>query len=72
MGMYQSKPDVYVVMFIGINGESGALAAFSTLEAAKDHVPNVSYDGPMWIERLRVDTPGFYEEEKDYIMWRSF
>ena len=70
--MYQSKPDVYVVMFIGTNGESGALAAFSTLDAAKAHLPNVCYDGPIWIERLRVDTPGFYHEEKDCIMWRSF
>ncbi len=71
MGTRQSKPDVYAVMYTDLDGNNGILAAFSTLEAAKEHVPKTHYSGPMWIERLRVDSPGFYEYEEDFIMWRS-
>ena len=71
MGLRQSKPDVFVVMCTGVGGDNCALATFSTLEAAKAHVPIVCYSGPMWIEKFRVDGPGFYEEEEEYIVWKS-
>ena len=71
MGNGSSKNDVYVVMCTGITGENCTLAAFSTLEGAKSHVPIVCYSGPMWIEKFRVDSPGFYELESEYIVWKS-
>lgn len=71
MGIRQSKPDVFVVMCTGVTGENCALAAFSTLEAAKDHVPKVGYSGPMWIEKFCVDDPGFYKPASEYIVWKS-
>ena len=63
--------DVYVVMCTGLSGQNCALASFSSLEKAKDHVPKVCYGGPMWIEKFRVDYPGFYEHEDEYVVWKS-
>lgn len=71
MGAKQSKTDVFVVMCTGIEGENCALATFSTLKGALDHVPKVGYSGPMWIEKFRVDKPGYYESEDEYIVWRT-
>ena len=69
MGNRQSKPDVFVVMCTGVTGETCSLGVFSTLEAAKKHVPKVGYSGPMWIEKFRLDDTSFYEE--DYVVWKS-
>ena len=63
--------DVYTVMCTDLYGENQALATFSTLEKAKNHVPKLHYDGPVWIEKMRVDSPGFYETEAEYIVWRK-
>lgn len=71
MGARQSKADVYIVMCTDLNGKNQALAAFSSLRKAKDHVPKVCYNGPMWIEKMRVNSPGFYEQEDEFIVWRS-
>jgi hypothetical protein len=71
MGTKQSKPDVFVVMAEGISGENCALAAFTTLKGALDHVPKVCYKGPMWIEKFRVDAPGYYEDDSEIVVWRS-
>jgi hypothetical protein len=71
MGMRQSKQDVYTVMCKNIHNEACALATFSTLAKALAHVPKVCYSGPMWIEKFRVDSPGFYETDDEYIVWRS-
>lgn len=71
MGIKQSKPDVFVVMVTGIEGENHALATFSTLKGALNHVPQVRYKGPLWIEKFRVDTPGYYEKEDEFIVWKS-
>lgn len=67
----QSRPDVFIVMATGIEGENCALATFSTLKGALDHVPKVCYKGPMWIEKFRVDAPGYYEQEAEFIVWKS-
>lgn len=71
MGLCKSKPDVYAVMCTVPDGENCTLAVFSTLEKAKDHAPKVQYGGPMWIERFKVDSPGFYENDEEAIVWRS-
>jgi hypothetical protein len=71
MGIRQSKTDVFVVMCTDLYDKNNAIATFSSLRKALDHVPKVCYNGPMWIEKFRVDTPGYYEMEDEFIVWRS-
>jgi hypothetical protein len=71
MGLRQSKPDVYVLMCSPPYGPDTALASFSSLKKALIHAPQVQYNGPMWVEKFRVDSPGFYESEDEFIVWRN-
>jgi hypothetical protein len=71
MGIHQSKPDVYVLMIEG-DVEVCALGTFSTLEKAKDYIPMIGESRRrMWIEKFRVDEPGAYDEENEYVVWQS-
>ena len=69
MGACHSKKDVYLVLCKDLNDETTALAFFSTLEKAKNHVPQMCYDGHIWIEKMKMDSPGFYETEEEFIVW---
>ena len=71
MGACHSKKDVYLVLCKDLDGETTALAFFSTLEKAKNHVPKLHYDGHVWIEKMKVDSPGFYETPAEFIVWSS-
>jgi hypothetical protein len=72
MGLRQSKPIVYAVMCKDPRGKNHTLAVFSTLKKAKDHAPQLQYGGPIWIERFKVDSPGFYENDDEAIVWRMY
>ena len=71
MGASHSKKDVYLGLCKDLDDETQALASFSTLEKAKNHVPKLHYDGHVWIEKMKVDSPGFYETEEEFIVWSS-
>lgn len=63
--------DVYIVICKDLYSQNQALAAFSSLKKAKNHVPKLNYNGAVWIEKFRVNSPGFYETEDEYIVWRK-
>ena len=49
-----------------------AMGIFSTLKKAKEHSEKLGEKGRrMWIEKFVVDDPGFYEDESEYIVWKS-
>lgn len=69
MGARQSN--MYVLMVAG-DVEVCAMGIFSTLEKAKEHAELMGEKRRrMWIEKFCVDDPTFYEDESEYIVWKS-
>lgn len=69
MGISQSN--MYVLMVAG-DVEVCAMGIFSTLKKAREYSDMLGEKGRrMWIEKFRVDDPTFYEDESEYIVWKS-
>ena len=60
----------YLVMIKGDVADT-PMGVFSTRVAAREFVRSVGDARPMWIEKFVVDQPGFYEDEDEYIVWKS-
>ena len=61
---------MFVVMIRG-DVEVCAMGVFSTLEQAMEFVPTLGYGRPIWIEKFKLDGPNFYEDESEYVVWKS-
>ena len=70
MGIRQSKPDMFVVMIRG-DAEVCSMGVFSSLDQAMQFVPTLGNGRPVWIEKFRLDSPSVYEDEEEYIVWKS-
>lgn len=71
MGLRQSKPDMYVLMIEG-DAEVCALGIFSNMEKAIAYSHEIGENTRrMWIEKFRLDEPSHYEDENEYITWKS-
>lgn len=49
-----------------------AIGVFSSLENAMTKANTMGTGRQLWIEKFKVNKPGFYEDEKDYIVWKLF
>jgi len=73
MGLLQSKttPDMYVLMIEG-DVEVCALGIFSNAGKAIEHSRNIGESiRRMWVEKFKIDDPSYYEDEKEYVVWKS-
>ena len=69
MGLSQSN--MYVLMAAG-DVEVCAMGIFSTLKKAQEYSEMLGeIRRRMWIEKFCVDDPTFYEDESEYIVWKS-
>ena len=73
MGLFKSKttPDMYVLLIEG-DVEVCALGIFSDVDKAIEHSQNIGESKRrMWVEKFKVDDPSYYEDEKEYVVWKS-
>ena len=70
-GVQFEATDMYVLMIEG-DVEVCSLGIFSTLEKAINHSEQIGESRRrMWIEKFRVDEPQAYDDESEYIVWKS-
>ena len=68
--MGHSQSNMYVLMVAG--DVEVCAGIFSTLEKAKEHAELMGeIRRRMWIEKFVVNDPSFYEDESEYIVWKS-
>lgn len=71
MGSHQSQPDMYVLMIEG-DVEVCALGIFSSVAKAVEHSQHIGeMTRRMWVEKFRLDDPQHYEDETEYVVWKS-
>jgi hypothetical protein len=49
-----------------------ALGIFSNAGKAIEHSRNIGESiRRMWVEKFKIDDPSYYEDEKEYVVWKS-
>lgn len=67
-----TKPrDMFVLMCRG-DLEVCTIGVFSSLENAMTKANSMGTGRQLWIEKFKINDPHFYEDEKDYIVWKLF
>jgi hypothetical protein len=72
MGNLQTKgEDMFVLMCRG-DLEVCTIGVFSNIENAIKKVKTMGTERELWIEKFRINQPSFYDDERDYIVWKLF
>ena len=62
---------MYVLLIEG-DVEVCALGIFSNVDKAIEHSQNIGETKRrMWVEKIKVDDPSYYEDEEEYVVWKS-